>query len=636
MKKQFVLVITLLLTGLTVFYSCKKEKSCEGCKENNKPPIAIAGPDQVITLPTDSISLDGSASSDPDGKISEWRWKKIEGPASFAIADSSVAKTKARILVVGTYQFELTVTDDKGAFAKDTLVVIVDATPTNHPPIGNAGADQTIILPTNSVTLDGSGSTDPDNNITSYQWTKIEGPSSFAIASPNATQTKVTGLEAGVYKFELKVTDAGGLMAKDTMQITVNVSVPVNHLPIANAGRDTIITLPATTVNLDGSKSTDPDNNITGYAWTKISGPPSFDITNASAVQTQAINLVEGVYHFELRVSDAGGLMAKDTMQVTVNASPPTEADRDIYVAGYETNGSNIGVAKYWKNGVAVPLTDGTKDAGASSITVVGSDVYVAGSETNRSNIQVAKYWKNGVAILLTDGTKNANAWSIAVVGSDVYVAGYEANGGGVKYWKNGIAVILSNEAGVTSDIAIVGSDVYVSGFVGKFAKYWKNGQEFVLNDGAKWAVANSIAVAGSDVYVAGNETDGGIYVVKYWKNGTAVSLKQGDNADATSIAVVGGNVYVAGYDDFRSTDMGKYWKNGQEFALSDPNNSAFAMDIAVAGSDVYVAGSESGWDWDGNHWKASVAKYWKNGQAISLTDGTKNAWAAGIAVMQH
>ena len=52
----------------------------------NKPPTAIAGPDQVITLPTDSISLDGRASSDPDGTISEWLWTKISGPASFVIS----------------------------------------------------------------------------------------------------------------------------------------------------------------------------------------------------------------------------------------------------------------------------------------------------------------------------------------------------------------------------------------------------------------------------------------------------------------------------------------------------------------------------------------------------------------------
>jgi hypothetical protein len=60
----------LFLAEVGMFISCKKETSCEGCKENNKPPVAIAGSDQVITLPTDSVSLDGSASSDPDGKIS--------------------------------------------------------------------------------------------------------------------------------------------------------------------------------------------------------------------------------------------------------------------------------------------------------------------------------------------------------------------------------------------------------------------------------------------------------------------------------------------------------------------------------------------------------------------------------------
>jgi hypothetical protein len=65
--------------------------------------------------------------------------------------------------------------------------------------------------------------------------------------------------------------------------------------------------------------STDPDNNITSYLWTKIWGPSSFNIGNANAVQTQVTNLAQGVYQFELKVTDAGGLTDKDTMHVIVN-----------------------------------------------------------------------------------------------------------------------------------------------------------------------------------------------------------------------------------------------------------------------------------------------------------------------------
>lgn len=65
---------------ITILICCKKETSCEGCASNkeNKPPIAIAGPDQLITLPTDSILLDGRTSSDPDGSISSYLWIKIK------------------------------------------------------------------------------------------------------------------------------------------------------------------------------------------------------------------------------------------------------------------------------------------------------------------------------------------------------------------------------------------------------------------------------------------------------------------------------------------------------------------------------------------------------------------------------
>ena len=126
------------------------------------------------------------------------------------------------------------------------------------PPVADAGPDQTIILPANPATLDGSASIDPNNNISGYLWRKISGPSSFSIGNANAAQTQVTNLIAGVYEFELKVTDAGGLFDKDTMQLTVmmmNLPPPCTTCKIvfvsARDGNNEIYTS-----NTDGSNIT--------------------------------------------------------------------------------------------------------------------------------------------------------------------------------------------------------------------------------------------------------------------------------------------------------------------------------------------------------------------------------------------
>ena len=145
-------------------FSCQKEVPCEEC---NKRPIAIAGQEQIIILPTDSVLLDGNSSSDADGTITKWLWAKISGPASFNIVMPSGSTTKVKTLTLGDYQFELTVTDNDGLSAKDTVKVSVkNLSQPNRPPVANAGVDQTITLPTNTTTIDGNGSTDPDNNIT--------------------------------------------------------------------------------------------------------------------------------------------------------------------------------------------------------------------------------------------------------------------------------------------------------------------------------------------------------------------------------------------------------------------------------------------------------------------------------------
>ncbi|HQY10584.1 MAG TPA: T9SS type A sorting domain-containing protein [Ferruginibacter sp.] len=289
----------------------------EYASASNIPPTANAGPDQTITLPTNSVTLSGSG-TDPDGTVTAYLWTKIAGPAAGTITSPTTAGTTVTGLVQGTYRFELRVTDNAGAFGRDTMQVTVNAS-SNIPPTANAGPDQTITLPTNAVTLAGSG-TDPDGTVTAYLWTKIAGPAAGTITSPATAGTTVTGLVQGTYRFELRVTDNGGAFGRDTMQVTVNASS--NIPPVANAGADQTITLPTNTVTLFGN-GVDPDGTITAYLWTKIAGPAAGTITTPNAASTTVTGLVQGVYRFELRVTDNAGAFGRDTVQVTVNAAIP-------------------------------------------------------------------------------------------------------------------------------------------------------------------------------------------------------------------------------------------------------------------------------------------------------------------------
>ena len=91
-------------------------------------------------------------------------------------------------------------------------------------------------------------------------------------------------------------------------------------------------------------------------------------------------------------------------------------------MAGYDGAG-----ACYWKNGQRVALPG---DGYANDIAVSGRDVYAAGYWVNVSGglNTVARYWKNGREVPLSDGKSKVYAEAIAINGNDVYVAGYEAD----------------------------------------------------------------------------------------------------------------------------------------------------------------------------------------------------------------
>jgi poly(3-hydroxybutyrate) depolymerase len=294
----------------------------------NEPPTANAGADQTITLPLNSAILNGTG-SDADGIISSFAWSQLTGPSQALIDSPSRATTLVGNLNKGIYQFELKITDNGGATVKDTVSITVNEAP-NQTPLVSAGADQTITLPVNGVTLTGIAS-DTDGSILTYQWTKLSGPATGTIASPSAASTPVTGLTEGVYTFKLTVTDNKGATAGDEVVVTVKAApLPANMAPVANAGKDETITLPVNKIQLSGT-GTDKDGTVVSYSWSKIAGPESYQITSPTLAKTTVTGLAEGTYQFKLTVRDNLGAYGSDTVTVIVKPSAKGKSSATVY-----------------------------------------------------------------------------------------------------------------------------------------------------------------------------------------------------------------------------------------------------------------------------------------------------------------
>ncbi|RYZ49292.1 MAG: hypothetical protein EOP49_16605, partial [Sphingobacteriales bacterium] len=294
-------------------------------------PLANAGVNQYIN--TTTTTLYGSGSSQQDGTISSYAWKKISGGA-VTLASPTSQNTAISGLATGTYEFQLTVTNSKGAVSTSIVKVVVNGAqaPANKAPNANAGADTEIILPENIVTLNGSGT--DEGRVASYLWTKVSGPAGSSFADATDPGTNVNALVEGVYVFRLTVTDDGGLTSSDDVQVTVSRG-QVNNPPTANAGGDKTLNLPANSVMITGS-GTDTDGSISTHYWRKISGPTTGTLVTTNAASTQATGLVQGTYAIELTVTDNSGSTARDTMRIIVNAaanmSPVVNAGTDIVV----------------------------------------------------------------------------------------------------------------------------------------------------------------------------------------------------------------------------------------------------------------------------------------------------------------
>ena len=211
----------------------------------NQPPVA------AFTSPTNglAVDVDGSTSADPDGAIASYAW--TYGDGGTATGANPAAHTYS---TAGTYTVTLTVTDDEGATGVATRDVTVAPPAPNQPPVAAFTATPAGL----SVTVDGSGSSDPDGTVASYAWTFGDGGTATGPTPPAHAYAA-----EGTYTVTLTVTDDDG--APTTLAKDVTVTAPPANAPFAAD------TFNRTTADGWGSAET-------GGAWTVAGGATNFSV----------------------------------------------------------------------------------------------------------------------------------------------------------------------------------------------------------------------------------------------------------------------------------------------------------------------------------------------------------------------
>jgi MYXO-CTERM domain-containing protein len=309
---------------------------------SNQPPVANAGGPYSAAVGA-PVSLDGSASRDPDGSIASYAWNFGNGSTGSGVAPSATYAT------AGTFTVTLTVTDNGGATSQATTTVTV--TTNTQPPVANAGGPYAGTVNV-AISFNGAASRDPDGSVVSYLWNFGDSTTASGVTAVHAYAA------AGSYTVRLTVTDNDGLTssASTTAQVSDGTGL---QPPVANPGGPYQGTT-ASPVAFDGSASSDPDGRIVSYDWTfGDSG------TASGAKPTHAYNTA-GTYTVTLTVTDDSGRKTTATTSASIQA---VNTGENLYAA----NCANCH-GDPWSGAAVDPSLPGLKRvAGARSCTITGA-----------------------------------------------------------------------------------------------------------------------------------------------------------------------------------------------------------------------------------------------------------------------
>jgi YD repeat-containing protein len=277
---------------------------------NNRPPTAslTATPNPALTNQT--VSFDASASSDPDGTITNYKWD-LDGNGTFETDTGTTATASRSYATSGTVLVQVRVTDNDGATSVATKNVTI-----NQPPTATFTASPNPALTGQSVSFDATGSGDSDGTIVKYEW-DLNGDGTFETDSGTDPTVQHTYPDNGAFLIKLRVTDDGGASTVFSRNMTVNDRPPTASFTISPNPAST-----DQTVSFDASDSGDVDGTITKYEW-DLDGNGSFETDTGTTPTASHSYSTGGAVTIKLRVTDDDGNTAQATRTLTVTNQGP-------------------------------------------------------------------------------------------------------------------------------------------------------------------------------------------------------------------------------------------------------------------------------------------------------------------------
>ena len=286
----------------------------------NQSPVVSVGAD--LTVVEGTLATINATANDADGQIVSFLWEQISGSVNLQLAGANTENVSfiANSVPVGdvTIVLRLTVTDNRGATAEDTLSILV--TDNNQLPVITFNVVP--VLQDNATTTISAQVVDLDGSINSIIWSQIAGSRASILSSVNSTSLRFITPDVPV----AGETITFRLIARDDAGATqlADLNVPISNLnrsPIANAGPDLSVS-ETVMITLNGS-ATDPDvdSSISSIVWTQMSGPEVILSSTSTAVvslMTPSVSVAGAVLSFRLTVTDDQGATSSDDVTVTV------------------------------------------------------------------------------------------------------------------------------------------------------------------------------------------------------------------------------------------------------------------------------------------------------------------------------